>query len=110
MLTEHRGEAEFDFRSILHTPFLVATKDEDEFWRLVRVLLTRPDSQLSAAVAGWERPISLEAMVGASLYTTWSGEPHPLMPDVQKRTLSDVETRLADMALENMKGGNPHGR
>lgn len=101
MLIRHRGEVEFDFRSILHTPLLDAAKS-DEIWRLLKLLLTRPDSQVSAAVAGWDRPLSVEAFMLASLYTAWVGERHPLLPDVSERSLSDVEIRLADMALEAM--------
>ena len=101
MLTQHRGEAEFDFRSILHVSLLEAART-DEVWRLLGILLTRPDSQVSAAVAGWDRPLSIEAFLLASLYTTWSGERHPLMPDVSERSLSEVEIRLADMALQAM--------
>ena len=102
MLIQHRGEVEFDFRSILHTPLLDAAKTDGEAWRLLRILLTRPDSQVSAVVAGWDRPLTIEAFMLASLYTAWVGERHPLLPDVAEQSLSDVETRLADMALEAM--------
>lgn len=103
MLVKHRGEVEFDFRSMLHVSFLdVAKSDEGEFWRLLKVLLTRTDAQLFAAVAEWDRPISTEAFFLASLYTAWSGERHPLLPDGSEQSISDVESRLADMALENM--------
>lgn len=71
-------------------------------WRLLKVLLTRPDSQFSAAVAGWVRPLSLESIMLASLYTAWTGQRHPLMPEAPEKDLSDPETRLADAALENM--------
>lgn len=103
VLLEHRGEVEFDFRAILHSSLLtVARERSGELWRLLSILLTRPDSQLSAAVAGWNRPLSVEAFFLGSLYTAWVGEPHPLMPEAPERTLSDLETRLADMALEAM--------
>lgn len=103
MLLKHRGEVEFDFRAILHSTLRdVARDDPDELWRLLGILLTRPDSQVSAAVAGWERPLSVESFFLGSLYTAWVGERHPLMPDAPAVALSDVETRLADMALEAM--------
>lgn len=71
-------------------------------WRLLRLLIARPGSQINAAVAGWDRPISLEAMLLASVWSAWTGEQHPLMPDTSGRSLTDAESRLADLALENM--------
>lgn len=38
----------------------------------------------------------------ASLYTAWTGNAHPLLPNPERHSLSDIETRLADKALENM--------
>lgn len=103
MLIEHRGEAEFDFRHTLHTPYrAVVETDLGEAFRLTKALLKDPGTRLSAAVAGWKTPITVEGFILASLYTAWSGERHPLLPDMTDRTASDVDTRLADMALENM--------
>lgn len=103
MLIEHRGEVEFDFLNILHISLTqVAARDPGELYRLLKLLLTRPDSQIAAAVAGWDRALSLEAVMLASLYTAWTGQRHPLMPDAPDLSLTDVETRLADMALEAM--------
>lgn len=100
---KHRGEIEFDFRTTLHSSLTEVMKaDAAEMWRLLRILLTRPDSQIFAAVAGWDRPVSIEAFMLASLYTAWVGERHPLLPDVAERSLSDVDIRLADMTLEAM--------
>ena len=103
MLIEHRGEAEYDFRHSLHTSFRSAVKEDvEETLRLTGELIREPSSHLAAAVAGWDRPLSVEAFMLASLYTAWVGERHPLLPDVAEQSLSDVETRLADMALEAM--------
>lgn len=102
MLLKHRGEVEFDFRSILHTSLLTVAKDDGEIWRLLRILLNRSDSQVFAAVAGWDQPLSVEVFMLASIYSAWTGQRHQLLPDVSDRSLSDVETRLADMALEAM--------
>lgn len=103
VLIEHRGEAEYDFRHLLHTSYRALVEaDLEETFRLARQLLREPSSRLSAAVAGWERPLSLEAILLASVYTAWTGEQHPLMPDASDRQISEVETRLADMALEAM--------
>lgn len=103
MLIEHRGEAEYDFRHSLHTPYrAVVEQDVEEALRLTGQLLRDPATRLAAKVAGWDRPLSIEAFFLASIYTSWTGERHPLMPDVSDRNLSDVETRLADLALENM--------
>ena len=103
MLIEHRGEAEYDFRNLLHFSYRSAVEtDVEETIRLTQQILRNPASRLAAVVAGWDQPLSIEAFIGASLYTAWTGERHPLLPDVSERTLSDVETRLADMALERM--------
>lgn len=106
MLVKHRGEAEFDFRHHLHTSYRTAVEtDVEEVLRLTRQLLRDPGTRLAAAVAGWEHPISLETFMLASIYSTWSGERHPFLPDLSDRSISEVDTRLADMALEAMKGG-----
>ena len=100
---KHRGEVEFDFRATLHTSLLdVAKNDGDEVWRLLKVLLTRSDTHTAAVVAGWDRPISIETLLLASLYTAWVGQRHPLIPEAPEQDLSDAESRLADMALESM--------
>lgn len=74
----------------------------DEALRLAKRLMFDPGTHLGAAVAGWERPVPLLAIYMASLYTAWTGEPHPLMPTAHKSEMPDVERQLADMALENM--------
>ena len=103
MVNDHLGEVQFDFRARFHDSFLaVAERDEEEAWRLLGQLLRDPGTHTAAAVAGWERPVSTEAFFLASLYTAWTGERHPLIPDIGARKLTDVESRLADMALENM--------
>jgi hypothetical protein len=40
----------------------------DEAWHLMQGLLTDPTSRLAAAHAGWEHPMSREAMVLADLW------------------------------------------
>jgi hypothetical protein len=103
VLIEHRGEAEYDFRHLLHTSYkAVVREDVDEALRLTGQLLRDPGSRVAAAVAGWERPISVEGFLLASVYAAWTGERHPLMPDLTDRAITDVDARLADMALENM--------
>lgn len=103
VLIEHRGEAEYDFRHLLHIPYKsVVEADIEELFRLVNQILRNPASHLAAAVAGWSQPLSIEAFISASLYTAWTGQKHPLMPDESERSLSDVDVRLADMALEAM--------
>lgn len=103
MLIEHRGEVEYDFRNLLHTGYKCAVEsDIDEVFRLTRQLLRNTGSRLFAAVAKWEQPLSTEAFIAASLYSAWAGERHPLLPDVSDNPLSDVDVRLADMALERM--------
>lgn len=74
----------------------------DEALRLARQLIKDPGTRLAAAIAGWDQPLSVSDFIAASLFTAWTGETHPLMPDLSDRALSDVETRLADMALQNM--------
>jgi len=103
VLIEHRGEAEYDFRHSLHTPYkAVVLDDVDEAIRLTKELLKDPGTRLAAAIAEWDYPISVEAFLLASIYTAWSGQRHPLMPDDSERSITDVEIRLADLALENM--------
>lgn len=103
MLVKYRGEAEYDFRHELNTPYKrLVKKDVAEVLRLAKQLLRDPGTRLAAAVAGWDRPVSTEAFIMAGLWTAWTGERHPLMPDTRERNVSDVEARLADMALENM--------
>lgn len=77
-------------------------EDVDEALRLAGQLLRDPGTRLAAAIAGWDNPVSAEVIVLASIYTSWTNTRHPLMPDDTERTITDVETRLADMALENM--------
>jgi hypothetical protein len=103
VLIEHRGEAEYDFRHELHCAFRdVVERDVEEALRLAGQLVRSLGTRLNAAVAGWDVPISPESLLLASLYTAWTKTQHPLMPNLEDRSLSDVETRLADMALENM--------
>ena len=103
MLIQYRGEAEYDFRHFLHTSFRAAVEaDVEEVLRLAKQLLKDPGTRLAAAVAGWDQPLSVSDFITASLYTAWTGERHPLIPDSNERHVSDVENRLADMALENM--------
>lgn len=103
MLITHRGEAEYDFRNLLHVSYRsVVETDVEETIRLTRQILRNTGSRLSAAVAGWDQPFSTEAFMLASIYSSWAGERHPLLPDVSEQSISDVETRLADMALEGM--------
>jgi hypothetical protein len=103
VLIEHRGEAEYDFRHTLHASFrTVVLEDVGEALRLTKQLLMNPATRLAAVVAGWERPVSIEAFLFASLYTAWSGHRHPLMPTDSDNETTDVEIRLADLALENM--------
>jgi len=103
VLIEHRGEAEFDFRHILHTSYRKRVRrDLDEALRLARQLLKDPSTRLAAAVAGWDHPLSVEALISASLWTAWTGKRHPMVPDETTRSVSEIDTRLADIALENM--------
>lgn len=71
--------------------------------RLATQLLKDTGTRLFAASAGWERPISTEAIFSASVYSATTGQPHPMMPKPQKPKVSDIEMRLADLALANMK-------
>lgn len=76
-------------------------EDVEEVLRLTRLLLRDSGSQLAAAANGWKRPFSTEAFLLSGVYQAWAGEPHPLMPEVSK-SISEVDERLADMALEAM--------
>lgn len=80
----------------------VVEDDTEEALRLTRQLLRDPGTRLAAAVAEWDQPVSVEGFILASLYTAWTGATHPLLPNLSDRALSDVDTRLADLALENM--------
>lgn len=102
MLIEHRGEVEFDFRHLLHSSFRsVVLDDVEEAMRLARQLLRDLRSRFAARVADRD-PLSVEAIYIASLWSAWTGEKHPLLPDSSEQQLSEAEIRLADMALENM--------
>ena len=106
LLLKHRGEADFDFRSIFHRSLLkVAKEDPEEVFRLVNQLLKDTGTRLFAASTGWEQPFSRGDFLTAALYSAWSGKPHPLMPKPSKPKVSDIEMRLADAALTNMKKG-----
>jgi len=104
LLLKHRGEADFDFRTIIHKPLVkVAKEDEEEVFRLVAQLLKDTGTRLFAASAGWEHPFSRADFIMASVYSAWSGQPHHLMPKPSKPKVSDIENRLAEAALQRMK-------
>jgi len=79
--------------------------DVEEVLRLTSQLLKDTGTRLFAATAGWDRPLSTEAIMSASNYTATTGQPHPLMPKPTKPKVTDIEMRLADLALANMKKG-----
>ncbi len=102
-LVEHRGEVEYDFRREFHASFRsIVETDVEEALRLAGMLLRDTGTRLAAAVAGWDRPISTGDFILASIYSAWSGQNHPLLPEIKARQITDVERRLADLALENM--------
>lgn len=106
MLLKHRGEVGFDFLHILHKPLIEYAKENgEEVFRLAAQLLKDTGTRFFAASAGWERPFSTADFLAASTYSAWSGKPHPLMPEPQKPKVTDIEMRLADAALANMKKG-----
>lgn len=70
-MAEHRAAFEFDWRARFHVPLhKVGTKAMrwGEAYRLASVLARDPASAVAAAVAGWDYPISRDALVLADLY------------------------------------------
>lgn len=66
----HRGAIEYDWRTRFHIGWstLPVAMNWAEAWHLVQQLASDPSSSLAAALAGWEHPMSREAIVLADLY------------------------------------------
>jgi hypothetical protein len=79
--------------------------DVEEVLRLATQLLKNTGTRLFAASNGWDQPLSTEAIMSASVYAATVGQPHPMMPKPSKPKVTDIEMRLADLALANMKKG-----
>lgn len=70
LIEEHRGPLEYDWRTRFGLPLAGVGRDMSfgEAWRLVRILLGDPSSQVAAAAMRWEHPWSREAAVLADLF------------------------------------------
>lgn len=70
MIDAHRGAFEYDWRARFHLPLSVVGKSMSwgEAIRLAEVLAADPSSQMAAALAGWEHPVSREDITLRDLY------------------------------------------
>lgn len=66
----HRGAFEYDWRTRFTQPLTAVGKTMGwgEAVRLTHVLAGDPSSQVAAALAGWEYPVTHEAIVSMNLY------------------------------------------
>lgn len=71
LIEDHPSACAYDFRSRFGLPVEAVFDGRmtwNEAWMLVRELLSDPSSRLGAARAGWDHPMSREAMVLADLW------------------------------------------
>jgi hypothetical protein len=70
LIDAHRGAFEYDWRTRFHLPLSVVGESMawGEALRHVNTLTLDPSSAVAAAVAGWDYPISREAIVQADLF------------------------------------------
>ena len=70
LVDAHRGAFEYDWRARFHLPLTVVGKSMSwgEAVRLSRELSRDWSSAVAAALAGWDYPLSREAIVMADLY------------------------------------------
>lgn len=70
MIDAHRGAFEYDWRARFHLPLSVVGRSMSwgEAIRLSALLARDPASQVAAAVAQWEHPISREDITLRDLY------------------------------------------
>ena len=70
-MAEHRAAFEYDWRARFHLPLHKVGSNAmrwGEAYRLALLLARDPSSALGAALAGWEYPLSREALTLADLY------------------------------------------
>lgn len=71
LIEDHPAEASYDWRTRFGLPVAAIFDGRmswDEAYDLIRGLLSDPTSRLAAAEAGWDHPMSREAMIFADLY------------------------------------------
>lgn len=70
MIDAHRAAFEYEWRARFHLPLDVVGKSMTwgEAWRHTRTLAGDPSSYVAAAVAGWEHPLTREALVLMDLF------------------------------------------
>jgi hypothetical protein len=71
LIEDHPVEAAYDWRTRFGLPVAAVFDGRmswDEAYDLARGLLADPTSRLAAARAGWDHPLSREAMIFADLY------------------------------------------
>ena len=65
MIDAHRGAFEYDWRARFRLPLRVVGRSMSwgEAYRLTQVLSADPSSAIAASLAGWEHPVSREALI-----------------------------------------------
>lgn len=76
--------------------------DVEEVLRLAGQVVRTPGTRLNAAIAGHDHPLSITDLLIASVYSAWTGQPHPLVPTSKQSATPEIDVRLADLALQNM--------
>ena len=105
LIGEHRAALEYDWRHRFHVSLAVAgtaVMPWGEAVRLVSLLVRDPSSWTGAALAGWDRPFSHEAILLADLFDLEHGvnsrrppKPHPIRP---WETSGRTQRRMGDAA------------
>lgn len=108
LIEEHRAAVEYDWR----TRFGMSIDDMpdrmgwDEAGRLASLLCRDPSSALFAALAGWEYPMSREALLLADLFDL----EHTAHADPKRGRPKPHPMRPVKQVGERTRVGNPGGR
>lgn len=97
LIDAHRGAIEYDWRVRFHLPLSVVGESMTygEAFRLLQVLLRDTSAAITAAVAGWESPVSQESLLLMDLFDlrhsiaiSKKAPPHPGRPQPKRGTVA----------------------
>jgi hypothetical protein len=95
LIDEHRTAFDYDWRTRFHLGVddIPATVGWDEAWRLFTVLALDPSSQIAAALAGWQQPVSREDLTIRDLFDLQHKAQSSRRPKPYPRPWDKVERR-----------------
>jgi len=99
-IEEHRGAFEYDWRTRFHLGLdsVPAAMGWGEAWRLFEVLGNDPSSQVSAALAGWNFPMSREGLALSDLFDV-NARAHFKKPKPYIRPWDEKPRRFGNRAM-----------